>query len=122
MLCKSCGAALIGPCVGACGPTNTRCVFLSLYCVGEIQKITRREIASRRVSPTGRWRLLRTYAALLRQEVATISQGGSLPREGRCLSMLKKFPVPSLRSEAAAEPGEDHTPDTAHSGDFEVPF
>ena len=27
------------------------------------------------------------------------------------MSMLKKLPVPSLRSEAAAEPGEDHIPD-----------
>jgi len=27
------------------------------------------------------------------------------------LSMLKKLPVPSLRTEAAAEPGYDHTPD-----------
>ena len=43
--------------------------------------MARREIARRRVSLTGRWQLLRTDAALLRQEVATISQGGSLPRE-----------------------------------------
>jgi len=46
---------------------------------------------------------------------------------GISVSMLKKLRVPSLKSEAAAEAGEDHTPDThgytpAHSGVCEVPF
>ena len=41
------------------------------------------------------------------------------------LSMLKKLPVLLLRSKAAAEGGEDHTPDThgyttAHSGGCEA--
>ena len=95
---------------------------------GETQKIARREIASRRVSPTGRWRLLRTDAALLRQEVATISQGGSLPREEvPVLASAKEVPRAVAPIEATAEPGEDHTPDThgytpAHSGGCEVPF